>query len=223
MDPSHGRARRSVGSVAQHRGPGSFAFPASLLALLLLAPGAAADRDAWHYPMDRALERSRLKPFGFLVDDSFYLGKESLFPTKFKGWHSGVDLEAFEGELPDGVLVPVYAVHDGRVAYTGSLSGYGGVILVAIDGAERMALYGHVKLPGLKKAGERVVSGEAIAYLGNHFSTETAGERKHLHFGIYKGTGNYFRGHEASSSDMRRRWEDPLAYLRSLGAASPGR
>jgi hypothetical protein len=64
----------------------------------------------------------------------------------------------------------------------------------------------------LKKFGQR------ITYLGDAFSEETGGERKHLHFGIHKGIDLYFLGHEQTKEDLNLNWEDPTKFLRAKGA-----
>jgi hypothetical protein len=61
-----------------------------------------------------------------------------------------------------------------------------------------------------------------ISFLGDAFSAETSRERKHLHFGIYKGRDLYFRGHESSKELLLAKWEDPTRYLAERKALFPG-
>lgn len=177
---------------------------------------------AFYFPMDRYSERIRVKNFGTLVDDAFYQGKEALFPfNRFFGHHAAVDLEIFGGEENSDVLV--YAVTSGKIKYIGSLPGYGGLILQTIDGEERTALYGHVKITDLDiKVGDEVTAGRKLTLLGDGFSKETSRERKHLHFGIYKGVDLYFKGHEQTRELLIAKWEDPTDYLKQRGVTSVG-
>jgi len=115
--------------------------------------------------------------------------------------------------------VPVFAVSDGRITFAGEVSGYGGLILLDVTDDSHTALYGHVKLSGLKvKAGDSVKAGQELAYLGDAFSDDTGGERKHLHFGIYNGKEVYYRGYEKSEAAVQRKWVDPKLYLKEKGA-----
>lgn len=174
--------------------------------------------------MDSYVERQMIKGFGQLINDEFYKGKEKLFPfNRFYGYHAGVDLEAFPDE--QGKKVPVYAIYSGRISYIGSLSGYGGVILQKLDGGNATALYGHVKIKNLSfKVGDLITFDNKptmLTFLGDEFSEETSRERKHLHFGIYKGAGLYFRGHENSFSQLAAKWHDPLIFLKEKNAKNP--
>jgi len=182
----------------------------------------AAAVEHWVYPMGNYGQRITVKNFGTLVDDAFYKGKEELFPfNRFYGYHAGVDLETFPEEKNKDV--PVYAVSAGTIVYIGSLKGYGGVMLVRLTGENHIALYGHVKInkdPSFK-VGDTVSAGQRLTYLGDEFSSETSGERKHLHFGIYKGDDLYFHGHESSLTVLNVRWENPTEYLKQKGAVDP--
>ena len=160
--------------------------------------------------MDSYFKRQGLKGFGQLINDQFYKGKEALFPfNRFYGYHAAFDLEAIDDEKEKNV--PVYAVGFGPIIYIGTLSGYGGVILQKLTLENHIALYGHVKITDLpiKVSAIPVKPGQRITYLGDAFSSETSKERKHLHFGIYKGTNLSFKGHEASLRELNTKWENP--------------
>ncbi|MDZ7586410.1 MAG: hypothetical protein U0946_01530, partial [Patescibacteria group bacterium] len=45
--------------------------------------------------------------------------------------------------------------------------------------------------------------------------------RKHLHFGIYKGTDLYFKGHESSQNQINQKWLDPNQFLAEQNAQEP--
>lgn len=178
-------------------------------------------KPSWFYPMTKYATRGYLKKFGQFIDAKFYAGREELFPTQYFGFHSGVDLEVTPAESLDSVQVPVYAVTTGKILYVGEVQGYGGVVIQQID-ASHTALYGHIKLSSVKyKVDDTVQGGQVICYLGNAFSDETAGERRHLHFGIHKGIDLYFLGHEQTKEDLNLNWVDPTKFLKEKGAVEP--
>lgn len=187
--------------------------------IVLITPQKALGA-SWYFPVDRYYMRQTVKGFGQLIDGNFYKGKERLFPfNRFYGYHAAVDLEVFADEKNQNI--PVYAIYSGRILYFGLLEGYGGVILQEIENENRTALYGHVKIKNLKhQVGDKVSPGGVITFLGDEFSSETSKERKHLHFGILKGTGLYFSGHEVSLERLLAKWEDPNSYLKNKGAIS---
>jgi len=190
--------------------------------LIILSVGFSfAQKSNWYFPMTRYQERIRVKDFGQYIDDSFYIGKENLFPfNKFYGYHAGVDLEVFPEEKDS--LAPVYATGNGKIVFVGSLKGYGGVILELLDETNHTVLYGHVKILNIPiKNGQSVKAGDIITYLGGGFSSETSKERKHLHFGIHKGKGQYFKGHENTLENLRARWENPTTFLKNRNALFP--
>lgn len=110
--------------------------------------------------------------------------------------------------------MPVYATAAGTVKYIGQVAGYGGVILVSLEDQNSTALYGHIRLyDALVKQDNRVKPGQLLAYLGAGFSPETAGERKHLHFALYRVPGIRFRGHEPDASVLNEIWLNPQNFL----------
>ena len=178
----------------------------------------------WYYPMDKYYERQTVKGFGDYIDDNFYKGKEKLFPyNRFYGYHAAIDLEVFSGEIDK--KVPVYAVSSGTITYIGTLPGYGGVILEELDNENDTVLYGHVKIKNLSiKVGDHITvetDPTILTYLGDQFSSETSKERKHLHFGVYKGTDFYFKGHESSLSQVGKKWYDPNKLLKEKETLDP--
>ncbi len=70
------------------------------------------------------------------------------------------------------------------------------------------AVYGHIKYFSVEKeAGDLVEKGEQIAILGTK-GLETDDERKHLHFGIHKGSEVDIRGYVQNKSELSA-WLDP--------------
>jgi murein DD-endopeptidase MepM/ murein hydrolase activator NlpD len=190
-----------------------------LITLLIIAlPNyTSAQNQAWHFPVGNYVERNQYKMFGQYFDKSSYVGKESLFPTQYTGYHAAADLEFISGE--ENKDVPVYAVTDGKISFIGPVGGYGGVILLNMSNDSHTAIYGHLKLSSTSlKTGDLVKAGQLLANLGKAFSSETGGERKHLHFGIYNGKSSYFKGYETSKQAIQNKWIDPSAYLKEKRA-----
>jgi len=143
-------------------------------------------------PISNALARITKKPFGIYVRP----GHSPVSPERFTGYHTGVDFETYASETD--AVVPVYAICTGTLAIKEMARGYGGMAAerCKISGQDVTVVYGHIKLASVAtKVGERLTAGEQLAILGKGYSTETDGERKHLHLGIHKGavinTGGY--------------------------------
>jgi murein DD-endopeptidase MepM/ murein hydrolase activator NlpD len=150
-------------------------------------------------PLTDAQKRITKKPFGIFItpEDS------PVQPERFFGYHSGTDYEVFDGET--GELIPVFSVCEGNIRFVGTINGYGGVIIqeCMLDDSPVQVLYGHVSLQNaVITVGEKVQEGEQISLLGEHFSAEAGGERKHLHLGIRKGKEIDFRGYVQSESEL---------------------
>jgi murein DD-endopeptidase MepM/ murein hydrolase activator NlpD len=165
----------------------------------------------YHSPVTDYKNRESLKHFGEYFSAASYVGKNAIFPNHYVGYHAGTDLEILPGEADTSV--PVFAIGNGKIVFSGPVSGYGQVILEKLDAVTYTALYGHV-VPTVK-SGQSVSAGTQIAILGQAFSSQTGGERKHLHLGIYRGSGNYFKGYEPTKTALDARWIDPLAFLAS--------
>ncbi len=129
-------------------------------------------------------------------------------PERFVGYHTGVDVE-FEDVEKD---VPVKAIASGTVVYSGYIDGYGGVVLIThkIKGDERTVVYGHLDPASLPLLDKRVKANEPISVLGDNRSSETNGERKHLHFAILSDNRIDFRGYVQEKSQLSG-WLNPLS------------
>lgn len=143
-------------------------------------------------PTSRASERITKKPFGIKVSPQ----NSPVQPEKFTGYHAGVDFEVFpEEETTD---VPISAVCTGKLATKRTATGYGGLVTqqCTLSGEAVTIIYGHIRLSSVTaKVGDELKAGQQFAVLGSGFSTETSGERKHLHLGIVKGHGSDIRGY----------------------------
>ena len=146
------------------------------------------------------------KPFGIYITPE----NSPIKPEKFTGYHTGVDAEY--SDITDDT--PVYAVSDGVVKYSGIVSGYGGVLVINenINGEDILCLYGHLAPSSLVNNGTTVTKGEQIGIVGKAYSSETDGERKHLHFSMIKGENIDFRGYVPTQNELSG-WYNPLDYF----------
>lgn len=162
-------------------------------------------------PLVRARERVTKKPFGIKISPE----NSPVQPERFLGYHTGVDYEIFSGE--ENTDIQVFAICSGNLAAKRTISGYGGVLVQEcnLENQAVTIIYGHIKLASAKqKVGDYITKGETLAILGNGYSTETDGERKHLHLGIHKGSGIILFGYVQSQADLAN-WIDFEAHLKS--------
>lgn len=99
----------------------------------------------------------------------------SPFGLRLDGWrvdlHRGIDIAVDEG-------TPVRAMSRGRVAFAGTMSGYGYVVILDHGGGLR-TLYAHLSALGVE-AGQEVDGGAVIARSGSSGSATGP----HLHFEV---------------------------------------
>ncbi|MDO8559806.1 MAG: M23 family metallopeptidase, partial [bacterium] len=84
------------------------------------------------------------------------------------------------------------------------VNGYGGMLIIrhTVAGRTVSALYGHLDLNSARATGTKVKAGEQIAILGDHKSSETDGERKHLHFHLWDGDGEKLSGYAQTEAAL---------------------
>lgn len=123
-------------------------------------------------------------------------------PERFEGYHAATDFEVSKGEADKDV--PVYAVCGGTVHYSGFAEGYGGLITqyCNIDNQDVTVIYGHLAVDSLVPSGTLVETGAKLGILGAAKSTDTDGNRKHLHLGIAKGHSSEIRGYVQNESEL---------------------
>lgn len=150
-------------------------------------------------PISNALSRITKKPFGIYITPK----TSPVQPERFTGYHTGVDFETLASEA--NIDVPISAVVNGKVLVKQYVSGYGGVLIqsATINNQAVTILYGHLKLASINlKVGQQIKAGDKIGVLGKGYSSETDGERKHLHLGIHIGTSINYKGYVRIKSQL---------------------
>lgn len=162
------------------------------------------------FPLSNALGRITKKPFGISITKQ----NSPVQPERFSGYHTGVDFETTPDEQKTDVII--HAICDGKLLMKKWATGYGGVAVQScvLNGEAVTIIYGHLRLSSIKeKVGDTLKAGQTFALLGNGYSTETDGERKHLHLGIHLGSSVNILGYVQSKSALSQ-WLDAKAYLR---------
>jgi murein DD-endopeptidase MepM/ murein hydrolase activator NlpD len=150
-------------------------------------------------PISRYSERITKKPFGIKITPA----TSPVQPEKFSGYHTGTDFEIFPEEL--NADVQIFAICDGPLVVKKFATGYGGVAVQActINNSDITVVYGHLKLTSIQaQIGDILNKNDKLGLLGNAYSGETDGERKHLHLGIHKGKGINILGYVQSQKEL---------------------
>ncbi|MDB5204660.1 MAG: hypothetical protein JWP09_688 [Candidatus Taylorbacteria bacterium] len=161
-------------------------------------------------PISDAKSRITKKHFGTYVTPK----NSPVNPEVFTGFHTAVDFETFSNEKD--IDVPIYAICSGKILVKRVANGYGGMVVQSctLDNNPITVVYGHLRLADMKAVvGDTLKAGEFLTNLGTGYSTETAGERKHLHLGIHKGATPDTRGYIANKSDLEN-WIDFEQYVK---------
>lgn len=173
-------------------------------------PQVAASQAVLAQPLANALSRITKKPFGLYVTPK----NSPVQPERFTGYHTGVDFETTADE--QNLDVPVSAVCSGPLAMKKWASGYGGVAVQSckLQGQDVTIIYGHLNIDSVTlKVGEQINAGDKIGILGQGYSQQTDGERKHLHLGIHKGTSINILGYVQNKADLAN-WIDAQSLLK---------
>ncbi len=161
------------------------------------------------YPVEGFFERITKKPFGIFVapEDS------PVEEERFIGYHTGVDVE-FEDVLED---VVVSAMVDGEVVFSKFVDGYGGLVVLEhiFRDDKYFSLYGHMDFKSALSLGKNVLAGDPIGILGDGNTIETDGERKHLHFALYRGDDIQTKGY-VDNRDELDGWIDPEGFFDTI-------
>lgn len=138
--------------------------------------------------------------------------------TYYVGYHTADDLEVFPSELNSAIWAK--SIAEGTVREARPVSGYGGLLVIEyeLSGSIYTAYFGHINLStATVKAGDHVTVGENLAELGPACSSANGDVRKHLHFGIRKGSAIDVRGYVPTQAELAN-WANPKVLLTDLGA-----
>ena len=150
-------------------------------------------------PINQADLRITKKPFGIKISPT----DSPVSPEKFSGYHVGTDFETTFAEK--NIDVAIYAICDGPLILKRMASGYGGVVVQACKISDQAVtvVYGHLRLSSIAvKLDQTLKAGEQIGFLGTGYSSETDGERKHLHLSIHKGKIVNILGYVQKKTDL---------------------
>jgi hypothetical protein len=161
-------------------------------------------------PISNSLNRITKKTFGLYVTPK----NSPISPERFTGYHTGVDFETTPEE--QNIDVSIYAVCTGPLLLKKMANGYGGVAVQScqINQEAVTVVYGHLRLASIASSPNSILSqGQQIGVLGTGFSSETSGERKHLHLGIHKGKVVNILGYVQNKGDLSQ-WIDYLTLIK---------
>lgn len=151
-------------------------------------------------PIAGYASRRSFKQFGEYIQD------------RFTGYHVADDVEFADVKE----RIPVVAIAMGTVRKIDTVSGYGGVVVIdhEVDGEKVNAIYGHLDIANSPlKEGSTVAVGDFIANLGEDKSPATDGERKHLHFAVYRGDELRLQGYEKTAEEVKN-WINPHDFFK---------
>lgn len=160
---------------------------------------AAVIESVWQPPLDRWQERITKKPFSIKVSPQ----NSPVQHEKFSGYHTGVDFETFTDEAD--TVVTIKTICAGKIIFKQRVSGYGGVFIQSCqyNGQPITVMYGHLVLSSIKlKIGSDIKAGTIIGNLGQGYSYDTDGERKHLHLGIHLGSKVELKGYVQTEAEL---------------------
>lgn len=165
--------------------------------------------NSFAWPINKASQRITMKPFGIKVSPT----NSPVQPEKFSGYHTGTDFETTTDEKD--TVIAISAICDGTVLLKRVISGYGGVLIQSCHYNDQpiTVLYGHLASKSITvKVGDKLKPQQTIGHLGQGYSTETDGERKHLHLGIHRGNAIELKGYVPNQNDLNQ-WIDAASIL----------
>lgn len=135
-------------------------------------------------------------------------------PERWTGYHTALDIEIYPDEIDKDV--PVYAICEGAVIFTGEVNGYGGVLIQSCEYENEpiTVLYGHIDPHRIqKKVADNLTPGEKVGFLGDHKTKDAGYNRKHLHLQTHRGEEIIFRGYVQRPEDLSA-YIDPKIILK---------
>ncbi|MSR86701.1 M23 family metallopeptidase [Candidatus Peribacteria bacterium] len=172
-------------------------------------PSSASTRADVVSPISNAETRVTKKPFRISISPT----TSPVQPERFSGYHTGTDFETFLNEQDTDV--EIFSICSGKVRFTGWVKGYGGVLIqdCTYENEPVTVLYGHLSIDSVSlRSGVDLSTGGRIGNLGKGFSTETDGERKHLHLSIHRGMTIEYRGYVQTEEELSD-WTNPFPQI----------
>lgn len=160
-------------------------------------------------PLEKTRDRVTLKPFSIQASPRH----SPVQPERFSGIHTGTDFETFPEEVNKDISVKTICT--GRLLRKQQARGYGGMAVQActLNDNPITVVYGHLRLASITAhVNDELEQGSTLGLLGKGFSSETGGERKHLHLGIHKGPSVVTNGYISNHSDLQN-WLDVMQYI----------
>jgi len=164
------------------------------------APQVVEPDFAW--PLTAMENRPQLLTFGLYVTPS-PANNPIDPPERWTGYHSALDIEIYPDEIAKDV--PVFAVCEGEVIFTGEVNGYGGVLVqtCTYESEPITVLYGHIDPNRIaKRVEDNLKVGDAIGFLGSHKTRDAGYNRKHLHLQMHRGPEIIFRGYVSRPEEL---------------------
>ena len=168
-------------------------------------PASYESETAFLTPLADFNKRTSRRPFGIYVRP----GNSLVRGEKFRGYHTGLDIELLPGE--EEIEVPVRAICEGELLEKRWSEDYGGLLVQAckLDGKWVQVIYGHLEKSSMTiPIPDIIPAGEQIGILGKGGTAETCFERKHLHLGLLRGTKWDIRQYVNKPADLTK-WVDP--------------
>ncbi|MEK7103461.1 MAG: peptidoglycan DD-metalloendopeptidase family protein [Patescibacteria group bacterium] len=161
-------------------------------------------------PIDYASERMTKKHFGTYVSPD-----HSLVPNEhFKGLHAAVDFEILD-DREIASEVEIRTVCQGPLVRKEWAKGYGGVVVqeCILNDNPISIIYGHMDIASIvAEKGDIMMPGDRLGNLGDGYSHETDGARKHLHLGFYNGVPADIRGYVPTQEELVK-YLNPCHYI----------
>lgn len=167
------------------------------------------DTNGFVAPIDHALSRITKKDFGIKISP----GHSPVPNDRFSGYHTGVDFETTPDEANKNVAVNAVCV--GPLHIKEWAKGYGGVVVqeCSLAGSTIYVVYGHLNVDSVTaKVGDILAPGDYLGNLGEGYSHQTDGVRKHLHLSIYKSEPLDIRGYVPEEQDLTK-WLNPCLLI----------
>ncbi len=167
------------------------------------------DASAFYLPLDQEEQRISKKSFGTKVSPD----SSPVQPERFSGYHTGADFEILRGE--ENKTIAITATCGGFLRQRQTASGYGGLVVqeCILNDQILTVIYGHLDLSTIPAIGTYLSPKQQIGSLEQGYSSQTDGERKHLHLGIHRGSTIDVRGY-VTSFDQLSAWIDPQILLK---------